>query len=552
MPGSVPLDSAAVLSELTQYLPDSWKPIIDTDIDGAGSIPVQIDTDRPAFGQRATTRRLARTIFIGAAPTLRSAHKGCERPRVWLGVAIPGDVVGNFGSALDLLAQRATYLYADGQRYWFDTQASVQRTATDMADRLRDHPDEVYLEIKRRLLATEGRNRGGFAAVHIAPDSNADIPDLDEARLVILHPSLPHTKSATDTPALAFVAQALEKRGSAQRANRNMLVFLAPDAKRLDELMEATREFLAWDDIAGRVDELNLAPQQARQAATRRQDADATVQSRIAQTYVHALVPEQPDPTRPYSWAVEKADGAETQLPVRVSEKLSRAGLLANVAAPRGIRMELDKSLANAWASGHISVGQLWGLYSAYPYLPRLKNRAVLAAAVAEVITQIAWESEGFALADRYDEANGRYDGLVLPGGLASFGQIVDTTLLVKVDVAKAQIDPPVDVDHASSVETVTASAASSSAGSAAAHVVAAPRNTRYFGVYKLDSERYGRDLTRLSQEILQHLASMDGANMEVTVEVHATKPEGFPDDKARVILENARTLHFEQSRFED
>lgn len=547
MPGSVPLDAAAVLSELTQYLPDSWKPIVDADIDGPGSTPVQIDSDRPAFGQRATTRRLARTIFIGAAPTLRSAHKGCERPRVWLGVAIPGDVVGNFGSSLDLLSQRATYLYADGQRYWFDTQASVQRTATDMADRLRERPDEVYLEIKRRLQAAEGRNRGGFAAVHVAPDSSADVPDLDEARLVILHPSLPHTKNAVETPALNFAMQALEKRGSAQRAHRNMLVFLAPDAKRLEELMDAAREFLAWDNIAARVDELNLAPQQARQAATRRQDADETVQSRISQTYVHALIPEQPDPTKPYTWAVEKADGAETQLAVRVSDKLSRAGLLANVAAPRGLRMELDKSLANAWASGHISVGQLWGLYSAYPYLPRLKNRAVLATAVADVISQIAWETEGFALADRYDEATGRYEGLVLPGGLAAFGQVVDSTLLVKVDVAKAQIDPPPGDD-----DDVDDDDGEIKPPPPPPPPPPASKNTRFFGVYKLDSERYGRDLTRLSQEILQHIAAMDGASMEVTVEIHASKPEGFPDDKARVILENARTLRFEQSRFED
>lgn len=98
MPGSLPLDVPTVLSEITQYLPDSWKPIVDADIDGSGSTPVQIDSERPLFGQRALTRRLARTIFVGAAPTLKSSHIGAEKPRIWLGVAIPGDTVGNFGS----------------------------------------------------------------------------------------------------------------------------------------------------------------------------------------------------------------------------------------------------------------------------------------------------------------------------------------------------------------------------------------------------------------------------------------------------------------------
>ncbi len=34
MSGSVPLNVSTVTSELTQYLPDSWKPIVDADVDG--------------------------------------------------------------------------------------------------------------------------------------------------------------------------------------------------------------------------------------------------------------------------------------------------------------------------------------------------------------------------------------------------------------------------------------------------------------------------------------------------------------------------------------
>ncbi len=155
MPGSVPLDNSHVASELTQYLEDVWKPIVDADVDGPTSTPVGIDIERPMFGQRALTRRLARTIFLGSAATLRSAHKGIEQQRVWLGVAVPGDTVGHFGSALHMLADRATYLYVDGARYWYDTQASVSRTAKDYAERLQ--VEEVWAEIKQRLQTHETR-----------------------------------------------------------------------------------------------------------------------------------------------------------------------------------------------------------------------------------------------------------------------------------------------------------------------------------------------------------------------------------------------------------
>jgi len=547
MPGSLPLDVPSVLSEITQYLPDSWKPIVDADIDGSSSTPVQIDSERPLFGQRALTRRLARTIFVGAAPTLKSSHIGAEKPRIWLGVAIPGDIIGNFGSALDLLSQRATYLYADGHRYWFDTQASVTRTAADYADRLREKPEEVWLEIVSRLRANENRNRGAFSGVHIAPDTSADIPDEDSARLVILHPSNSHSKNSADSLAMKFAQESLEKRGSAQRISKNMLVYLAPDTKRLEELMEAVRDLLAWQNIASRIEEMNLSPQQAKQATTRRDQAHEGVTSRIAQTYIWAIVPEQPDPSKPIEWTVERAEGQETSLAARASEKLVRAGLFTDIASPRMIRMDLDSKLSKAWESGHLNVGQLWAFYCSYPYLTRMKNRKVLADAISESLSGMMFEEEGFALAEGFESSTGIYAGLVLPGGRSIFGAITDQTLIVKPEVAKAQLPAvvtlPVDLPGGTSPTPTTVTPPPG--------VVEPKASTRFFGVYEVDPERYSRDLNRLSQEILQHLSSIDGVDLDITIEIHAAVKEGFAADKIRVILENARSLKFKNSSFE-
>jgi predicted AAA+ superfamily ATPase len=185
MPGSIPLATANVNAELTQYLQDSWKAIIDADVDGPNSEPARIDKEKPLFGQRALTKRLARTVFFGAAPTIGSAHKGLETQRVFLGTAIPGDVPGNFHAALTQLGDRATYFYSGSGKYWYDLQANITRTAKDQAERL--HKEDVWAEIVRRLQG-QARTRGDFAGVHVCPETNADIPDTDEARLVILHP----------------------------------------------------------------------------------------------------------------------------------------------------------------------------------------------------------------------------------------------------------------------------------------------------------------------------------------------------------------------------
>lgn len=553
LPGTVPLDVPTVASEITQYLPDSWKPIIDTDIDGAGSTPARIDTERPLLGSRAVTRRLARSIFIGSAPTLRSAHRGVERQRVWLGTAVPGDTVGNFGSGLELLSQRATYLYADAQRYWYDTQASVTRTAADYADGLQDKPEEVWAEIVRRLQPEAG-HRGGFANVVVAPDSSAEIADGEEARLVVLHPSRPHSRGGTDSPAMRFTAEAFERRGSAQRTNRNMVVFLAPDSKRMDEMAESMRHYLAWTWVSGRRLELDLSPQQLNQVDAQVSRNDEDVAARLAQTYHWALVPEQTDPARPASIAVERAEGAGVRLAERVTDKLTRAGMLASSVAARAIRLDLDQRLRSVWDRGHLSVGELWGYYCRYPYLTRMRDRSVLVDGVESALVSLVWELEGFALADSYDEAAGRYAGLVLPGGDAHFGQITDATLLVAPFVAKAQTAPGSrdDPDSGTEVGGMGSTGTTDGGRSSGGDTVTKSGNTRYFGVFRVDPDRYARDLTRVSQEILQQLAAVDGAVLNVSIEIQAQAPAGFPDDKLRIVSENARTLRFEQSSFED
>jgi hypothetical protein len=67
-----------------------------------------------------------------------------------------------------------------------------------------------------------------------------------------------------------------------------------------------------------------------------------------------------------------------------------------------------------------------------------------------------------------------------------------------------------------------------------------------------VNPERYARDLTRLAQEILPHLTPSGDGTLEVTVEIAATNPDGFTDDKVRTVSENADALKFDQHGFED
>jgi predicted AAA+ superfamily ATPase len=554
MCGSVPVNAPTVTGEITQYLPDQWKPILDADVDGEGSTPVRIDAERTTFGQRSLTRRIARTVFLGSAATLHTAHKGIERQHLWLGVAVPGDTVGNFGSAVEVLSQRATYFYVDGARYWYDTQASVTRTAQDHADRLREHPEEVWVELVRRL-AAERAARGDFAAVHICPDDSDAVPDTEEAKLAVLHPRYVHGKGNGDSEAQRFAQRCLATRGSAPRVNRNAIVFLAPDARRMDELMDATRDYLAWQHIAGRVEELNLTAQQKGLAERRRDQASEAVALRIAAAYTWAFVPEQPMADRPSELVALRAEGGYDRLADRVTVKLRQGGLLATAYGARNVRMDLDGPLQSVWSRGHVSVADLWSYYRRYPYLTRLRDRTVLEDAVRSVLNEITWEVEGFALAEGFDESAGRYQGLTIPHE-GTFGQFTDATLLVLPSLARQQqtaerASELGDDDRVSGEMHATLPPLVASAQGQVVATPSPPTNVRFFGVMRLNPERYGRDLTRIAQEVLQHLAA-EGVELHVTVEISATKPDGFPDDKVRIVTENAGTLRFDPFGFED
>lgn len=558
MPGSIPLATASVNAELTQYLQDSWKAIIDADVDGRNSEPARIDKEKPLFGQRSLTKRLARTVFFGAAPTIGSAHKGLETRRVFLGTAIPGDVPGNFHSALNQLADRATYFYAGSGKYWYDLQANITRTAKDQADRL--HKEDVWAEVVRRL-GSQAKTRGDFAGVHVCPETNADIPDLDEARLVILHPKFPH-KRGQHSEAKAFAHKATEHRGTANRTHRNMLVFLAADDVRLEELDHATRDYLGWKHVLDNEADLDLTQNQKNQASQRQAQANQTVDSRLLQTFTWALVPAQPDPGAPFIIRETKVEGQAPGLAERVSRRLGSDGDLSTRQAAATIRLAIS-TVPQIWRRGHVSLGGLWGLYSRYPYMPRLRDRSVLEAGIVDL--PMIWQTDAFALATGYDEAGERYVGLWTPGDSALAPAATDSLLLVRPDVAVGQraaeqmagaaFEAAASSDRTSdtSIEAVTANRSSGGSGQQTIieKAIAKELKKRFYGVKTLNADKYAMDFRNIAEEIVTHLRE-PGTALTVRIEIEATKPEGFDESKVRTIAENARTLKFDQSGFEE
>ena len=78
LPSTIPIDDRSVQSELTRYLPDNWRPIIERDVDGPEALPLKIDAEITNLGKFRATCRAARTIYLGSAPTSSATNRGIE------------------------------------------------------------------------------------------------------------------------------------------------------------------------------------------------------------------------------------------------------------------------------------------------------------------------------------------------------------------------------------------------------------------------------------------------------------------------------------------
>jgi predicted AAA+ superfamily ATPase len=560
LPANISIDDPRVQFELTRYLPDNWIPVIEKDVDGPNSLPVRLDSEVPNLGKFAACRRVGRTIYLGSAPTAAAAHRGVEDRRVKLGCVMPGESPALFGDALRRLAGAATYLYQDGQRYWYSTQPTVTKLAEDRAEQLKRDPDKIFRELDKRL-REDLRQVGDFSRVHPMPQSGQDVPDDLDARLVVL--SIDHTYSKDVDNAAEVAAKAiLASRGNSPRLYQNALVFLAADATRLQDLDQAVRQYLAWESILSEKIQLDLTPQQVKQADTQLNSADSAISARLPETYQWLLVPTQTTPQSSFEWQALRLSSHEP-LAVRASRKLRGDELLLTTFAGTRLRMELDK--IPLWRENHVEIRQLAEDFARYVYLPRLKSPAVLAASVQDGLSLLLWEHETFAFADSYDETARRYRGL--KGGVpTSIPDHQTPGMLVRPEAARAQLDAERPAEFApGSSEPISVEAAGTGPGAkisetgetalpgAALGLEAGirPPPTRFHGTVVVDTTRLGRDAGRIAEEIVAHLAGLPGANVTVTLEVEADLPDGAPEQVVRTVTENSRTLGFTSQGFE-
>lgn len=548
MPGSVAINSPRVEPELLHYLDVSWQSIIAGDVDGTASTPYKIDQSAPNLNRYSATRRVARAIFMGTAPTHQQQNTGLDDKQINLGVVQPGERPAIFGDALRRLTNQAKFMHSDLGRYWYSMAASLNRIATDRAAQIEAALVDVTIDAELTKYVNALPDRGHFDAVQVAPAGSAEVPDeAGGVRAVVLGVAHPHN-GREGSEALVEAKEILMQRGSTPRVYRNMLVFIAADAKQLDNLKDAVRASLAWNEIVRDTDRLNLTQSDSALAKAKLAEANETVKTRLKEAWCYLHYPAQESAQADLEWVSGKIP-AQDGLLARASKKLiGEEGLLTEL-GPTRLDRDLQKYIWND--RPHLQLRDLREYLNRYIYLPRLKNQDVLIRSVQSAVSGML--PGPFAYAERWEESTGRYLGLAIDHASNAMIVIDGDSVIIRPEVAEAHRPAPSQPTEPQPGTPGTGNPAEP--GSQTPGQEPTPpveRNpTRFSGTVMISPDRPARDMHQIVEAIVEQLTTLQGSKVTLRLEIEAEVPAGLDRAKVRTLIENANTLGFAEKSVE-
>lgn len=543
MPGGIPVGEQEVSPELTKYLEHGWPAVIASDVDGVQSLPHNIDMSVPNLGQVFATRRVARALFMGTAPLSNSQNKGVDAKVINRAVAQPGEKLVRFGDALHRLAGRATYLHSNNGKYWYSTALSLNKMASDRAEKL---DENFVLEAIDKALSsyvTSQSNKDIFDAVHVSPSDSSDVLDeLTGCRVVVLSVQHPHSSGNKKSPAMIESRNIIDHNGSAPRIYKNVLVFLAADNSSLSSFQDAARSKLAWDQIVDEYEQHNLRPDELKTAQRNASHAKSIFNSRLKEVWKWLIYPYQSSAHDEIAFQPGSVS-AQDNIFKRIQTKLETEEVLYSTLGPTRLNMILDKFI---WQNNnHIKTSDLLEYHSKFVYMPRLSNRSVIEKTILSSISQLT--PGPFAFAEKFDSMNKSYLGLIIENGSHAVVSVNSDSVIIRKDIAernRCKVNSESEPDH----DTDNGYGEDGEYGKSSIPTVQQEElqlPTAFHGTVLLNSDRPARDMSRIIENVIEQLTAIDDADVEIMISIRAEVPSGIDNAKQRILLENANSLDF-------
>jgi predicted AAA+ superfamily ATPase len=558
LPGSLPLYDGNARNELIYYLGPGWDPVMDRDIDGENAETTMLEAKETRFGSVQAARRVARTVFLSSAPSsvnMKAGTRGIDRARVLLGCLQPGQTSSLYSDALNRLADQLHYMSSSGDksqdatRYWFDTRANLRREMEERKQRFEDKN-----EVRGRMAEVVKKLAAGatfFDGTHIFTP-HSDVPDDSALRLTILPPEHFYSK---EEPRLAndAVLDYVRNNGTKPRYRGNRLLFLAPDHGALARLRDCIRVALSWASIVEDVAAMRLVLDnlQAQQAKKELDDAEKVLPRVARECYKWLLCPSQDSPTGKPSVETVPLNTSGAALGPEIERVCIDNEWVIATWSPIHLRDKLKQLYWKPDASAK-KAADFWEDTLRYLYLPRLKDRGV----IAQAIVKGAGTRDFFATA--YGEHEGKFDGFKFGDSNVQFD---DTLLLIEPETAKAYelanqpAPPPGPTPPGPVPPSPTPPGPVPPGPTSTGPLPPGPTPTPKAKSFHISAEvapaAAKMRLVQLAEEIIAVLVSDPQAEVSVRVEIQANFPNGAQDQTKRAVSENAKTLGLNNAEWE-
>ncbi len=557
LPGSIPLDDPTVRNKSIHYLPQGWEPILEKEIDGPKSSPAEMDGHDTRFGSVQAARRTTRTLFLGSAPSVSSQGiKGVQQERILLGAVQPGQAIGTFEDVLKRLRDKLHYLYAEGDRLWFDTRPNLRREMESRRANIHEQ-QQLLPELRERVGRLFAKNHC-FSGIHLFTPS-ADIPDDygSGPRLVVLSSNSPYNRSSHNRAEEA-AAEIVRHRGDKPRQKQNRLIFLAAEQEVIGRLYEAGRTFLAWQSIVNEVKEgkLDLTISLSNQAKDHAHTAEKSLQQLLREAWKWLFVPIEAvvRGQQQLNWEAVTLSPSAPHLIQEIETRLREEEWLIFEWSPIHLRTLLHRWYFKNGVSD-ISLLKVYQDCAHYLYLPRLLNDSVFQRAV----------QQGCQSRDYFGYASAREDERYLGFCFGSVGAVIldDRCLLIEREAAAAY-QQRLSADAAVIATPAVAPPLTSGTPTGGLNLTPpvtpplkptpAPQKPpahRFYATITLNPVSAKMNFAQIVDEVIQNFTTRLGVEVTLSLEVNAQSREGFDEALQRTIQENCSVLKFESAEFE-
>ena len=562
MPANLPLRDQSLVAEFNRLLPGNWGPVI-SEADSDGSRTDRIDETARFAQVGGAAKRVARTVFLGSAPS--GALRGIDERQIRLGTVQPNDRVASYNEALQEVSRELHYLYNSNDRYYFHAEENLNKVATDRATQLTDAEADRYIT---ELLNTDVRRNNRDVAVFA--DGGAVMPDNSQGvRLAILPPDKAINSRAAETNEAETEAKRalLTNSNEGNRIHRNTVLFLATKRDEARALRQAVKNFLAWHSISQvrngddrRI--TGLTGERANQANAGLRSADGAVRTALVSAYRWGLAPSQPDPQNAAriqltEFRTNVADHGEI-VNAAFNRFIEEEALVEKIAPTHLARILQERVWGTPAYGDHVDVNALWEMLTSYIYLPRLRNRSVLQLCIEEGVVAGA-----FGYARDYNPETGEYRGLRYEGPLhdTALGMVINENsggLLVapsraaeekRKELERQEQQPtpqpngptpgPYNVNPMPTVPT--------DVDPAPDHP---PRTRRVRASKTAGGDLSLDDFSSLRNDIIRILRD-GGGEVTVTITIEASKNDGFDEGLIRPVRDNSRQLGLDFDSFD-